>query len=363
MTTNRTFWRRRHGHALWRGVDAPDFSDQEWRKHFRMSRDTFEYIAEQLRPLLDKRTPNGQRRTIHYKKRLAIVLWWLATPTEYRSLATLFGIGISTLCNLTREVCHAIKETLLHQYISLPSGHRLQETIHGFERRGFPQCAGAIDGTHLPIIAPCDSPADYHNRKGWHSIILQAIVDHNYCFTDINIGWPGRTHDARVLANSDFYHRAENEGQLFPVQHNRMINGVEVPVVIIGDPAYPLKRWLMKAFPNTGHLTRNQQNFNFRLSSARMVVENAFGRLKGRWRRLLKRNDVDTAFASEVAAVCCVLHNICEVYREHYYPEWDVRREEERRLQQPVLNNPVRRQGHDAEARAIREAIMNDMVA
>ena len=138
MTRNRTLWRRRHAHALWK-VDAPDFNNQEWRKHFRMSRDTFEYIAKQLRPHLEKRSPKGQPRTIHYKKRLAIVLWWLATPTEYRSLATLFGMGISTLCNLTREVCHAIKETLFHRCISLPSGHRLQETIDGFERRGFPQ--------------------------------------------------------------------------------------------------------------------------------------------------------------------------------------------------------------------------------
>ena len=30
-------------------------------------------------------------------------------------------------------------------------------------------------------------------------MILQGLVDHAGCFTNINVGWPGRVHDARVL--------------------------------------------------------------------------------------------------------------------------------------------------------------------
>jgi hypothetical protein len=36
----------------------------------------------------------------------------------------------------------------------------------------------------------------------------------------------------------------------------------------------------MKPFANTGILTSEQQHFNYRLSRAMIVVENAFGRLK-----------------------------------------------------------------------------------
>ncbi|XP_071958337.1 uncharacterized protein [Antedon mediterranea] len=313
---------RRHGLVFWNTV-MTTYTDEDWRRHFRMCKATFEFIANELRPALEKETTNW-RAPIPYKVRLAAVIWWLATPTEYRSISNMFGIGISTLCNLAREVCFAIRRNLFKRYISLPSGERLTATINGFERRRFPQCAGAIDGTHVPILAPSKNPADYHNRKGWHSVIMQAVVDHNFCFTDVNIGWPGRTHDARVLANSNIFSLAEDRqnGHLFPMENSTVINGVEVPVFLIGDAAYPLKKWLMKPYTNHA-LTADQRRFNTRLSSARMVVENAFGRLKGRWRILLKRNDVNISFVSDVVASCSVLHNICEMHKEQFYPEWD----------------------------------------
>ena len=45
-----------------------------------------------------------------------------------------------------------------------------------------------------------------------------------------------------------------------------------------------------------------------------MVVENAFRRLKGRWRCLLKRLDVRLDNVTNIVAACVVLHNICEFH-------------------------------------------------
>ena len=58
--------------------------------------------------------------------------------------------------------------------------------------------------------------------------------------------------------------------------------GVEIPLVILGDPAYPLLTWIMKPFSDNGRLAESQKTFNYRLSRCRMVVENSFCRLKGR---------------------------------------------------------------------------------
>ena len=136
---------------------------------------------------------------------------------------------------------------------------------------------------------------------------------------DVNIGWPGKCHDARVFVNSSVYLKG-NSGSLLP-QATRRLSGVDVPLVLLGDPAYPLLPWLMKPFPDNGNTTRPQKTINYRQSRARMVVENAFGRLKGRRRCLLKRMD-NLSNVSNVVAACVVLHNFCEMQGDGYLAEW-----------------------------------------
>ena len=88
---------------------------------------------------------------------------------------------------------------LLSQYIYIPKGEKLKKIVEGFETHWvFPQAAGAIDGSHIPIIRPDESASDYYNRKGYYSIIMQAVVDFRGLFMDMYIGWPGKLHDARV---------------------------------------------------------------------------------------------------------------------------------------------------------------------
>ena len=134
------------------------------------------------------------------------------------------------------------------------------------------------------------------------------------------VGWPGSVHDARIFSNSDLYAKGES-GELMPSRIRR-INNVDVPVMILGDAAYPMLPWIMKPYPGTGTLSRKQRHFNYRLSRARMVVECAFGRLKGRWRCLLKRNDCELIFVSTIVNACCILHNLCEVHGDGFVEEW-----------------------------------------
>ena len=55
----------------------------------------------------------------------------------------------------------------------------------GFQVKfGFPKVLGCIDGSHIPIIAPSINEPLYVNRKGYHSINVQAICDDEFRFID-----------------------------------------------------------------------------------------------------------------------------------------------------------------------------------
>ena len=296
------------------------FGPEDWLKNFRMSHSTFVYLCDKLKCTIEKQD-TMMRKAIVTEKRLGITLWFLSTGADYRTIGHLFGVSKSTVCVIVKEVCFCIVELLLPDYIKVPTGSTLKAVIEGFKSdHGFPQCAGAVDGTHIPILSPYECPADYYNRKGWHSIIMQGAVDNKGLFIDVYIGWPGKVHDARVFANSSIYRKGQNK-TLFP-DWTEKISGVDIPVVILGDPAYPLLRWVMKAFPDNGNLSHQQRKFNYCLSRARVIVEHSYGKLKGRWRCLLKRLDVNIDDVPELVAACCVLHNICEIHGDEFNVEW-----------------------------------------
>ncbi|XP_065437947.1 uncharacterized protein LOC135980972 [Chrysemys picta bellii] len=264
-----------------------------------------------------KRQNTRMRAALTVEKRVAIALWKLAMPDSYRSVRNQFGVGKSTVGAAVIQVANAIKDLLISRVVTLGN---VQVIVDGFAAMGFPNCGGVIDGTHIPILSLEHQATEYINQKGYFSMLLQALVDHKGRFTNINVGWPGKVHDARIFRNSGLFQKLE-EGTFFPDQ-KITVGDVEMPIVILGDPAYPLMPWLMKPYTDT--LDSSQDLFNYRLSKCRMVVECAFGRLKVRWRSLLSRIDLSKINIPIVIAACCALHNICESKGETFMAGWEI---------------------------------------
>uniref|UniRef100_A0A8C1NZ01 DDE Tnp4 domain-containing protein n=1 Tax=Cyprinus carpio TaxID=7962 RepID=A0A8C1NZ01_CYPCA len=270
--------------------------------NFRMPEEAFLNLCDLLHPYIPKQT---MKTTVSLEKRVALTLYKLASNTEFHDVANLFGIGVSTACDVFWEVCKGLCQ-LKRKFIGMPKSEEDVKTIiKGFqEKSAFPMCAGALDGTHIHILAPSIFHTDYYNRKGWYSVILQGLVDHQYMFQDFDIGWPGKSH--KLFQNSKLHAKLEN-GTCFPPL-TKTIQGVDIPVLIVADSAYSLSCNVMKPFPE-GVARGPQLQLNECLSRARIHVEHAFGRLKDRWHCLMKRNDSQTTNIKFVVAACIVLHN------------------------------------------------------
>ena len=156
-----------------------EYDEELWYSNFRVTRGTFEFLLNEVMEYI-RCKDIVMRSAISAKRRLAITLYFLASTAEYRTIANLFGVSRSFVCLCVRDVSKVIISKLSH-VVSFAHGDELLQIINDYEQRwGFPMCAGAIDGTHIPIMAPSECHAEYVNRKGYHSIIMQAVVDCKY---------------------------------------------------------------------------------------------------------------------------------------------------------------------------------------
>uniref|UniRef100_A0A3Q3EJ22 DDE Tnp4 domain-containing protein n=1 Tax=Labrus bergylta TaxID=56723 RepID=A0A3Q3EJ22_9LABR len=262
-------WMKRRAVEWWKSV-VSNLNEEQWIENFRMSRETFEYT---------KVDTNYRLSVPLKKKRVAVALWKRATNAEYRSIACLFGV------------------VLFPEVIKMPNAEKLKEMSQGLLTAHIFQFQ--LHGNTTQNISILTA-------KDYFGIFM--LINLAVCMT------------LESCASLQLWELAER-GKMFSQVHKN-IGGQEVGHYIVGDAAYPLTSWLMKPFQDNGHLTRQQQLYNHKTSKARVVVENAFGRLKGRWRCLQKRNDCSLDRVKSMVITCCVLHNLCESLDEEYREEW-----------------------------------------
>lgn len=85
-------------------------------------------------------------------------------------------MGRATAIRAVRRVTNALVH-LAPQIIQWPNENQVENIVSGFKNtKGFPGCLGAIDGTHIKIARPKADAPGYINRKGYHSILLQVLL-------------------------------------------------------------------------------------------------------------------------------------------------------------------------------------------
>ena len=162
-----------------------------------------------------------------------------------------------------------------------------------------------MDGKHIRIVPPPESGAFYYNYKNYYSIVLMALVDSNYEFIFVDVGKNGRISDGGVIEHTEFLRRLNN-GQLNLPENHETVNNLNF--AFLGDEAFALTNNFLKPYAQR-ELDHDKRIFNYRLSRARNVVENAFGILSSRFRVLHTPINMKVENICYVVLATCVLHN------------------------------------------------------
>lgn len=337
---HRTIRRRRRqllGNSTWYHSFVLILDEADFRSHFRVSRALFNRIVSSIDyDDQQQRASSLGRPSVQRRDAVAILLWRLATTESYRQLAVRAGVGRSTVCRVSRNVMRAIVNAFAWTVRFPSTEHQIVSTSVGFKHiKGLPRVIGAIDGTHIRIPTPNSSdPTPYINRKNYASIIMQAVCDADGIITHCYIAYPGSVHDSRVYRNSELFTRSD---EMIPLGY-----------YLLGDSAYPLSRSLMSPFK--GNTTREQRIYNTYHSCTRMPIEHAFGRLKGRWRRL-QYMDFELCHVRQAIVCCVMLHNLCHIQNDVW--------EEEFRDDEPVFAAADIDDANNAAPRNMRNALVD----
>lgn len=245
---------------------------------------------------------------------------YLSQGSSWQMLAWAFRIGVSTIREIILETCEAIWDELHPIYLAQPNQEEYKKIATDFyNMTGMANCVGAIDGKHIRIKCPPNGGSLYYNYKSFHSIVLLAACDSNYCFTAVDIGAYGSQSDGGILQASGFGNQLLSGQINLPTDQCLPNSNVLFPYYFVGDAAFPLKKNIMRPYPGR-MLSQEKAIFNKKLSSARVKIENTFGVMCARWRVLLNAINCFPENVEKIVKAVVVLHNFTKMHDGEYCP-------------------------------------------
>jgi hypothetical protein len=217
--------------------------DAEFKKQFRFTKEAVIVLTEMLGDQLFQPTQRGRPLTV--LQQVLVALNHYAGGAFQRTSALCGGVSQPTVSRVVKRVSQAICEHKRH-HLKMPTEAQLLRTAGNMnERFKLPRFGYAVDGMMarfdseprgIPVVPERPlHPQDFFCRKGFHAINCQVICNDEFLILDLDLDWPGVTHDARVWAYSTV---------------RQYLETVPGYYLIAGDSAYPISPILMKPYSN-----------------------------------------------------------------------------------------------------------------
>jgi hypothetical protein len=286
--------------------------EEEFQRTFRLTRGSFCAIVAYVKGAgFYRRYFSRAPRSVSCSMALGMTLLYLGNGCNYRMVSAATGCATCTVGKHIREMLNILSNQIFSQVVRMPVSAEAKATIAAdfMNRCYIPNVIGAIDGTHIPMSRPSQSHIDFINRKSFHSMVFQGVaIGSTLQFIEFSGGWAGSVGDSVMFKQSELY--------------KQFTSGLYGQYRLLADAAYGLQQWCLVPYERVNNLTDSQAKYNFWQSSGRMVIERAFGVLKGRFPILCRPFTYKEDVLVDVVKACVALHNICCVTTS----EWDAQK-------------------------------------
>ncbi|EYB87352.1 hypothetical protein Y032_0265g677 [Ancylostoma ceylanicum] len=323
-------------------------SDERFREQFRLTRRGFAFVLSLLEDDLQSSTRRSAALTPAQK--LSIFMDVFGSASIQRKT---YGYSQATVSRVIAEVSDVLYNRR-EEFIHWPDEDRLAETrMAFFDSCGIPEVVGAIDGTHIKIIAPVVDEDSYVNRKDYHSLNLSIISDANQRINQwISVGrvlTPTERSDYEmacalkrlIITKMNNLKKADANYQvLFVLVDKRTLRlridkqvfkesriyrefqQREKTGIILGDSAYGAESFLLKPILRADR-TPAEDRYTNAVCAGRAVVERAIGALKRQFFMLHLELRYEPERCAKIIIACCALRNVCIELKE---PEFELQR-------------------------------------
>lgn len=257
-----------------------------------------------------------------------VSLWYMASHETFSTISNHLGITIQNTYKIVGKVFKWIIKFRLPNKIKWPNAIERSLIKRSYQNvKGITNVVGSLGCYHIRIPEPTSLQTDFLNKRKYHSVRLQIVVDHRKKFLDVTIGDPGSMSDSKVLKESTLANKLKSDFN----------NLMDTDAVLLGGVIYPsCFRWLVTPYRNTGHLTLKQQYFNYIHAATRSTVDDAFAILLDRFLKLKSITVNNHNFVKWCVMTACYLHNFCIGHKDEWplpEPEYVLKHRDLRREQ------------------------------
>ncbi|KAH1006028.1 hypothetical protein HUJ04_006910 [Dendroctonus ponderosae] len=178
------------------------------------------------------------------------------------------GVSQATVSQIEKKVSVALAENV-KLFIKFPNTLRDQQKNISkfFAIVSFPSVSACVDCTHILIKNPGGTIGEiFRNRKRQFSLNVQVACDPNMKIVDIDVRYPGSTHDSVIFDRSALRIRFETN---------------QIPGLLLGDNGYACRKYLLT--PIIGPSPGPEVHYNRNHIKTRNIIERVFGALKRRF--------------------------------------------------------------------------------